>query len=96
MAIIIDEQRRGFNWFALAVFLLIISISAIATYYLFFTSSPYVDKALPSQFKDLQALSPEAINPEAIISNPVYQSLKRYVGAINLPATPYRANPFLP
>ena len=44
MAIIIEEEKRKINWFAVAlIFSLVIMIGA-AIYYLFFASTPLVEK----------------------------------------------------
>ena len=84
MAIIIEEEKRKINWFALAVIILIIATIITATYYLFFAPTPLIERVAPARLQSLQELSHIRWQPEAIINNPNFQILKQYVNPIEI------------
>jgi hypothetical protein len=84
MAIIIEEEKRKINWFALAVIILIIATIVVAIYYLFFAHPPLVERVMPPRLQSLQELSQIRLQPEAIINNPNFQILKSYVNPIEI------------
>lgn len=96
MAIVIEEQKKGFNWFAVAVIILIVAGGAAATYYLFFAPTPFIEKVAPPRLETLKTVSQIELSPELITSNPMFQILKQYINPIEVPSVSSRPNPFLP
>ena len=95
MAIIIEEQKRKINWFALALILSLVIIIGAAIYYLFFASPPLVEKVAPPRLQSIQELSLIKLEPEALISSPYFQILKQYVNPIEIQIDSIgKANPF--
>ncbi len=94
MAIIIEQEKRKINWFALSVIILIIAVIVGGTYYLFFTSTPFVERVAPPRLQSLEELSNIRLQPEAIINDPKFQILKQYINPIETGQTG-KTNPFL-
>jgi len=94
MAILIEEEKRKINWFALVIVVLIIAAIIGATYYLFFSPTPLIEKVVPSSVQSLQVLSNIKLQPELIINNPKFQVLKTYINPIETGAVG-KNNPFL-
>jgi len=96
MAIIIEEQRRKINWFALALILLLVAIIGAAIYYLFFAPIPLVERVAPPRLKSLQELSSIKLQPETIINDSRFQILKQYVNPIEIQTNSIgKTNPFV-
>ncbi len=96
MAIVVEEQRKRFNWFALMLVVLIVAALGIASYYLFFAPTPFIEKVAPSRLQSLKDVSQIELSPEIITANPTFQILKQYINQIEVPTTSPRSNPFLP
>jgi uncharacterized membrane protein YukC len=84
MAIVIEEEKREINWFSIGIIILIISTVIIAAYYLFFAPVPFIEKIAPARLQSLQDLSMIKLEPEAIVSSPNFQILRRYVNPIEI------------
>ncbi len=84
MAIVIEEQKKKINWFALAVVILLIFVVGLAAYYLFFAPTPLVEKVAPPRLQSIQELSSIKLQPDVVISNPNFQILKQYVNPIEI------------
>ncbi len=94
MAIIIEGEKRKINWFASAIVVLVVFSIATATYYLFFASTPLIEKVVPSSVQSLQVISSIKLQPELIINDPKFQILKQYVNPVGVGAIG-KSNPFL-
>ncbi len=96
MAIVIEEQKKKVNWFALAIIVLVVVVIGLGAYYLFFASTPLVEKVAPARLQSIQELSSIKLQPDTVISNPSFQILKQYVNPIEIEIDSIgRANPFL-
>ena len=84
MAIIIEEEKKGINWFALVSIILVVIIIASAVYYLFFAPVPLIEKIVPTNLQSIQELSNIQLQPGVIINNSKFQILKTYVNQINV------------
>jgi len=84
MAIVIEEEKRKINWLSIGIIILIISTVVIAVYYLFFAPVPFIEKIAPARLQSLQDLSMIKLEPEAIVSSPNFQILRRYVNPIEI------------
>ncbi|MBN2197889.1 hypothetical protein JW698_01690 [Candidatus Wolfebacteria bacterium] len=82
MAIIIEQEKRNINWFALSIIVLVITVIIAGTYYLFFADIPFVEKVAPARLKSLEELSNIKLQPEMIINNSKFQTLKQYINPI--------------
>ena len=96
MAIVIEEQKKGFNWFALAIVILVVAGGVAASYYLFFAPTPFIEKVAPPRLESLKTVSQIELSPELITGNPMFQILKQYINPIEVPTGISRSNPFLP
>ena len=94
MAIIIEEEKKKFNWFALASVILVVALIAVAVYYLFFAPVPLIERVTPLSLQPIQELSGITLQPEAIVNNPKFQVLKAYVNPITIGPVG-KSNPFL-
>lgn len=94
MAIVIQEEKRNINWFALVVFILIIAAIVGAIYYLFFLQPSLIEKLAPPQLQSIKELAKIKLNPEEIVNNPRYQILKMYVNPIEI-GPMGKNNPFI-
>jgi len=93
MAIVL-EDRQQFNWKALIIFITIIAVILGLAYFLFFAPSPVVQEIMPSGVKATAELSTVNLNPNDLLGNKVYQSLKQYGGSVVIPQVG-RENPFI-
>jgi len=97
MAIVLKEQKRKANWFAIIVFLFLLVVILITAYFLFFASVPGIETIAPTSLKSVSQISREAelFDPTTIVSDPVLKTLRQYGG---LPSTGNlgRSNPFAP
>lgn len=94
MAILIEQQERKTNWFAIFVFLFLLAVIAGGGYFLFFSPTPAIDIIIPSSLDTAEALSEVQINPSAIINNPVLKGLRQYGSSPSI-GTVGRQNPFI-
>jgi len=94
MAIIIEEEKKGVNWFAIVSIILVVVIIAIAVYYLFFAPVPLIEKVVPTNLQSIQALSNIQLQPGVIINNSKFQILKTYVNPIIIGPVG-KSNPFV-
>lgn len=94
MAIVIQEERRKINWFALSVILLIAAIIIGAAYYLFFVQPSLIEKAAPLNLQSIKEISSIKLDPEAIVNNSRFQILKQYAEPIEIGPVG-KSNPFV-
>lgn len=102
MAIIIEEGKRSnvlwmilriLGWFA------ILAVIGVAVYYIFFAAPPFFTVTAPAGLQNIQSLSQATLQPNDVLQNPVYQSLKPSsipAPSPSGPATVGRTNPFVP
>lgn len=93
MAILLEEKQQ-FNWKALIIFLVIIAAVFGLAYFLFFAPSPVVQEIIPSSVKSTAELSTVNLNPNDLLGNATYKSLKQYGGPVAAPQVG-RENPFI-
>lgn len=96
MAILVDEQqsRKSASIIKLAAWFTLLGVIAAGVYYLFFKQQALIEFATPSNFKDVAAIAKITFDPDEVISDPLFLSMKQYVRF--LPTTIMgRDNPFL-
>lgn len=97
MAIVIEQNRKRFNWFALAVIVALVAIIGIAVYYLFFSPVPLIGSVLPPGVSSIEKISSSKFDPTSISQNSLFQVLRQYVNPVQVPSPlPQKANPFSP
>ncbi len=97
MAIVIEENKRNINWFALAVISAILISVAITIYYLFFSATPLIEKVVPEQVRVIENISTDAFDPGSVVNDKTYKILRQYINPIEVSTStlPVRANPFV-
>ncbi len=93
MAILIEEEKKRINWFALLGIIIVIGILSATAYYLFFVNPSSIDVIIPHRLKTLQNVEQIKFNPAEILDNPVLRSLAPKVAPI-IPEPSFNSNPF--
>ena len=96
MAIIIEENKKGFGLLNTLMWLIVIIVISFATYYIFFKKPEVIGEFIPPKdiFENIDQLSTITLDPE-IIKNPAFQSLTSYI-TVPVSGRAGRPNPFLP
>ena len=94
MAIVIQEEKRKINWFGLGVVFLITATAFTLIYYLFFVKPPLIEKVAPPKLQSIKELSSIKLDPNAVINDPRFQTLKIYANQIEIGQVG-KANPFM-
>jgi hypothetical protein len=93
MAILIEEEKKKINWFALLGILIVVGILASTVYYLFFINPSSIEIIIPHRLKTLEQVDQIKFNPAEILDNPVLKSLAPKVAPI-IPEPAFNSNPF--
>ena len=94
MAIIIEEEKREINWYALIVAVVIIAIISMSVYFLFFIKPELAEVVVPSRLKELPEIVKIELNPNDVFENPfVKNNLNNYVEPV-ISEGAYNPNPF--
>ncbi len=95
MAIIVEEEKKPANLSVIASTVVVIAVLFIGSYLLFFKKPELIDIVSSGSANDLNRISKLNFNPEDVVNNPVFKSLRQFGGSVpNL--TPGRSNPFKP
>jgi hypothetical protein len=94
MAILIEEEKRSINWFALLVTIFIVCVLGFGTYYLFFAPTPAIEIILPATLQSANKVTGIAVDPFNVINSEAFKSLKGGGSQPSIGQTG-RANPFL-
>lgn len=93
MAIFVEQEKNGINFFSALVIILFAGGVLILTYYLFFAPAPLVDVVIKSDLQIISEVAKVDFNVSSVIDSPVFQMLKEYVPSPEL-RTGGRSNPF--
>jgi len=94
MAIVIEEEKREINWYALIVVVVIIAVIGAAVYFLFFVKPELAEIVVPNRLKELPEIVKIELNPNDIFENPfVKNNLNKYVESV-ISEGAYNSNPF--
>lgn len=97
MAIVIEQEKRRVNWFGIGLAFILVAGGVTLIYFLFFAPTPLIEKVAPPQdLQTIKAISEVNLQPETILNDPLFKSLKQYVPPIQLPVVIPRPNPFTP
>lgn len=96
MAIILEEEKKPVNWFAIVTGAVVALIVLVGGYYLFFKKPELIEVVVPGPLQRIETLSKvPRLDPQAIVNSSNFRSLKDYTSPLP-PAVKGRANPFLP
>ncbi len=93
MAILIEEEKKKINWFALLGILIVVGILFAAVYYLFFINPSSIEIIVPHSLKNLEQVDQIKFNPAEILDNPVLRNLSPKAAPIT-PEPAFNSNPF--
>lgn len=94
MAIVIEEEKREINWYALIMAAVIIAIIGATAYFLFFVKPELAEVVVPASLRELPEIVKIELNPADVFENSfVKNNLNEYVGPI-IPEGAYNPNPF--
>ena len=94
MAIIVEEEKNKIGFGALFAWLVTLAVIGFIVYYIFFQKPESIELVPPSSLKDAVQLSKIDLNPEDILDNPQFKSLKQYI-PLPQSGNAGRSNPFL-
>lgn len=80
MAIIVEEQKRGFNWFGTIVFLFVFLLILAGSYYLFFTAVPGIELVAPTLLQTNSQIANLQFDPGTVINHATLKNLKIIAG----------------
>jgi len=78
MAIVLKEQKRKFNWFAVVVVVVLTVVIIGGGYLLFFTETPVIEIVAPSTLQRTAEIAEVNFDPSVVISHPVLKTLRQY------------------
>ncbi len=94
MAIVVETKRNRGGVIAFVIWLLLITIVVAGAYYVFFKKPELISVPTPEGFEEAQRISKIRLNPQEVLDNPKFKSLRSYITPSE--ATAFgKANPFL-
>ncbi len=94
MPFIVEQEKAGTNWFLLLGILLGFGFVALVAYYLFFGATPFIEALIPARSQFIVEITKAKLDPNEVISNPTFKSLKEYTLPLDAGGTG-RTNPFV-
>lgn len=95
MAIVVEEEKKSsVNIISLLMWLMVIFAVGLSVYYLFFKRPELIPIKVPENFENAESLSNIQLNPEEVLENPNFKSLKTLVQPVN-PQGVGKSNPLL-
>jgi len=95
MAIIAEEVKKPFNWFAAISIVVIAAIIGALVYYLFFAPTPAIELITPAALKEASQILTSPLDVNATRNHRVFKLLKPYVSPLTVSRLG-RENPFTP
>jgi uncharacterized membrane protein SpoIIM required for sporulation len=101
MAIIIQEEKKSFNWLPFVIISVFLFVAVIGAYLLFFTEAPLIEKIAPSSQKTVSDISNinssdfknDLNSAKTQLQTKVNQAIPN--STVSPSMTPGRSNPFL-
>ncbi len=94
MAILIQEQKKSVNWFAIIVTAFAVGAIVFGLYYLFFAPTPGIEVVVPPPLQSAKRISTIEVDPTIVLNSRAFRSLRAYAGIVTAGATG-RDNPFV-
>ena len=95
MAILMEEQKKPVNVFAIIIVAFIISVIAALVYFLFFAPTPGFEIVVPAPLRAAREISATEVDPSTVLNGKPFRSLRVYTGLPTAGALG-RDNPFTP
>jgi flagellar basal body-associated protein FliL len=87
MAIVVESRKNRGGIVAVVIWFVLIIVVAAGAYYVFFKKPELIPVSPPPGFEEAQKVSKIRLNPEEVLDNPKFKSLRSYI-------TPSRATVF--
>ncbi|OGY63093.1 MAG: hypothetical protein A2745_01595 [Candidatus Harrisonbacteria bacterium RIFCSPHIGHO2_01_FULL_44_13] len=94
MAILVSEQKKPINWFAIIFVVILIALVAGGAYYLFFAPTPGIEIIVPPSLQSVTKISQVEFDPAAVVNSRAFKVLRSYTGLPSV-GTLGRGNPFI-
>ncbi len=94
MAIVVEEKKNQIPAMNFLGWIIVLAAVAAGAYFIFFKKPELVEFNSAPSFNNLQQLSNISINPEQLIHDPQFETLKQYI-TLTPPQNLGRSNPFL-
>lgn len=94
MAIVIEEEKREINWYALIIAVVIIAVIGATVYFLFFIKPELAEVVVPNRLKELPEIVKIKLNQADVFENSfVKNNLNEYIKPV-ISEGAYNSNPF--
>ncbi len=80
MAIILKEQKKGINWFAILVFVFLFAVVIGGGYFLFFAATPGIEIVAPSSLQSTSDIASVRFDPSRVVNHQTLKSLRQLGG----------------
>lgn len=94
MAIVLEGEKKRFNWKILALILAIVGVIGGGIYFLFFAPTPAIEVITSPAVRSASELSGIRFDPAAVVNSDAFRSLRRYSGDPTIGRVG-RTNPFV-
>ena len=94
MAIIIQEQKKSINLFAITTVVIILFVILLSAYFLFFASQPVIEIIVPAPLETAAEIAKTQFDPAVIINSSEFRALRSYAGLPTVGSLG-RTNPFI-
>lgn len=94
MAIVVESKKDAGGAIAFLIWFLLIIVIVAGTYYVFFKKPELISIPTPEGFEETQRISKIRLNPQEVLDNPKFKSLRSYV-TLSEAVSSGKANPFL-
>lgn len=94
MAIIIQEQKKSVNWFAIVTVAIILFVILLSAYFLFFAAQPAIEVLIPPPLETAAEITKAQFDPAIVINSSDFRALRSYIGLPTVGSLG-RPNPFI-
>jgi len=94
MAIIVQEQKKSINLFAISIVTIILFAILLSAYFLFFASQPVIEIIVPAPLETAVEITKAQFDPAVVINSSEFRVLRSYAGLPTVGSLG-RTNPFI-
>lgn len=94
MAIIVQEQQKTINWFAIITVVAIFFALGASAYFLFFAAQPAIEVIIPPPLETAAEIAKAQFDPAIVINSAEFRALRSYAGLPTVGSLG-RTNPFI-
>src|SRR3989344_5605803 len=80
MAIIIQEQKKSVNLFAIITVAVILFALLLSAYFLFFAPQPVIEIIVPAPLETAAEIAKTQFDPAEVVNSPEFRTLRSYAG----------------